>query len=78
MDDVRGTGTVGSLFCKAQVFSSNVKMNCGKGTKEVVRGGTNAGNDTADEDGARRVKGNERGKGWRQKEGLCLFSPISD
>lgn len=36
--------------------SPNVKMNCGKGTKEVARGGTNAGSGTADEDGVRRRK----------------------
>lgn len=66
MDGVRGTATVSSLFCEAQVFSSNVKMDCGKGTKEVERGGTNAGNGTADEDGVRRMKGKDlkREKGW--------------
>lgn len=82
MDGVRGTATVSSLFCEAQVFSSDVKMNCGKGTKEVERGGTNAGNGRADEDGVRRMKGRdmkrEKDGGWRQKEALCLFSPISD
>lgn len=75
MDGVRGTATVSPLFCQAQVFSSNVKTNCGERKSQKV-------GPRQETSGVRWMKGEdkkgERDGGQREKEGLCLSSPVSD